>query len=90
VGTNDDAGARPELSERDREILDFERLWWQYQGAKETAIREKFDLSLTRYFQIVDALIDRPEAMAYDAQLIGRLRRLRDARRAQRSSSRLG
>ena len=51
----------PALSERDREILDFERQWWKYAGAKETAVRDKFDMSSTRYYQVLNALIDRPE-----------------------------
>ena len=37
-----------ELSERDLRILEFERQWWKYAGAKETAVREKFDMSSTR------------------------------------------
>ena len=52
-----------ELSERDREILNFERQWWKYAGAKEQAVREKFDMSSTRYYQVLNALIDRPEAL---------------------------
>ena len=49
-----------ELSERDREVLDFERQWWKYAGAKEQAVRDKFDMSSTRYYQVLNALIDRP------------------------------
>ena len=37
------AGEQPGLSDRDRDILEFERHWWKYAGAKETAVREKFD-----------------------------------------------
>ena len=51
------------LSQRDREILEFERHWWKYAGAKEQAVREKFDMSSTRYYQVLNALIDRPEAL---------------------------
>ena len=53
------AGEQPGLSDRDREILEFERHWWKYAGAKETAVREKFDMSSTRYYQVLNALIDR-------------------------------
>jgi hypothetical protein len=80
--------AEDPLPERDREILDFERQWWKYAGAKETAVREKFDMSSTRYYQVLSHLLEQPTALAYDAQLVGRLRRLQDARRAQRSSAR--
>ncbi len=79
-----------ELSERDREILDFERQWWKYAGAKEQAVREKFDMSATRYYQVLNALIDRPEALAHDPLLVRRLRRLRAARQRARSARRLG
>jgi hypothetical protein len=80
----------PELSERDREILAFERQWWKYAGAKEQAIRELFDMSATRYYQVLNSLIDRPEALAHDPMLVKRLRRLRATRQRQRSARRLG
>ena len=80
----------PSLSDRDREILEFERQWWKYAGAKETAVREKFDMSSTRYYQVLNALIDRPEALEADPLLVRRLRRLRAARQRQRSARRLG
>jgi hypothetical protein len=78
------------LSERDRSILDFERQWWKYAGAKESAVREKFDMSSTRYYQVLNALIDRPEALEHDPLLVRRLRRLRATRQRQRSARRLG
>jgi hypothetical protein len=79
-----------ELSERDREILAFERHWWKYAGAKEQAVRELFDMSATRYYQVLNALLDRPEALAADPMLVKRLRRLRAARQRARSARRLG
>jgi hypothetical protein len=78
------------LSARDSEILEFERQWWKYAGAKEQAVREKFDMSATRYYQVLNALIDKPEALAADPLLVRRLRRLRAARQRQRSARRLG
>ncbi len=78
------------LSERDQEILAFERLWWKYAGAKEQAVREQFAMSATRYYQVLNVLIDRPEAIAFDPLLVKRLRRLRAARQRQRSARRLG
>ena len=80
----------PQLTEREQEILAFERQWWKYAGAKETAIRELFDMSATRYYQVLNALIDRPEALAFDPLLVRRLRRLRAARQRARSARRLG
>ena len=79
-----------QLSERDSEILAFERQWWKYAGAKETAIRDLFDLSATRYYQTLNALIDRPEALVHDPMLVKRLRRLRTSRQRTRSARRLG
>ncbi|HEU4674428.1 MAG TPA: DUF3263 domain-containing protein [Motilibacteraceae bacterium] len=79
-----------ELSEREREILAFERQWWKYAGAKEQAIRDLFDMSATRYYQVLNALIDRPAALAHDPMLVKRLRRLRATRQRARSARRLG
>ena len=81
---------QPGLSDRDREILEFERQWWKYAGAKETAIRESFDMSATRYYQVLNALIDRPEALVEDPLLVRRLRRMRAERQRARSARRLG
>jgi hypothetical protein len=78
------------LSRREREILAFERQWWRYAGAKEQAIRDLFDMSATRYYQVLNALIDRPEALVADPMLVKRLRRLRTERQRQRSARRLG
>src|SRR3546814_14628851 len=76
------------LSERDAEILEFERQWWKYAGAKEQAVREKFDMSSTRYYQVLNALIDSPAALAADPLLVRRFRRLRSARTGPRSARR--
>ena len=78
------------LSDREREILAFERQWWKYAGAKEQAVRDLFDLSATRYYQVLNALIDRPEALVADPMLVKRLRRLRATRQRTRSVRRLG
>ena len=72
---SEDQGPSDRLSERDREILAFERQWWKYAGAKEQAVREQFDMSSTRYYQVLNALIDRPESLAFDPLLVRRLRR---------------
>lgn len=78
------------LSRREREILSFERQWWKYAGSKEDAIKELFSLSATRYYQILGALVDRPEALAADPMLVKRLRRLRASRQKARAARRLG
>ncbi len=78
------------LTRRDRDILTFERQWWKYAGAKEQAIRELFDMSATRYYQVLNTLIDTPAALEADPMLVKRLRRLRASRQRQRSARRLG
>jgi Protein of unknown function (DUF3263) len=85
-----DSAVADGLTRRDREILTFERQWWKYAGAKEQAIRELFDMSATRYYQVLNALIDTPAALAADPLLVKRLRRLRASRQRQRSARRLG
>ena len=78
------------LTERERAILDFERQWWRYAGSKEQAVRELCDMSATRYYQLLNALIDRPDAVEYDPMLVKRLRRMRATRQKQRTARRLG
>jgi hypothetical protein len=78
------------LLPRDRDLLDFERGWWRQKGTKERAIRERFGFSAARYHQLLNRLIDQPEALAYDPMLVRRLRRLRDQRRRRRLATQLG
>ena len=80
--------SRMELTDRDRSILDFERSWWTESGPKEAAIRERFELSAARYYQILGELLEDTEAMQYDPLLVRRLRRMRDARRRIRFEGR--
>ena len=77
-----------DLPARDAEILAFERLWWRHAGAKEDAIRDQFGLSVARYYQLLNAVIDTPEALRSDPILVGRLLRARDARVSARSARR--
>ena len=76
----------PDLSDRDKATLDFEgETWWRYQGAKEDEVRRRFDVSATRYAQILNALLERPEALIYAPATVKRLLRLREARAARRN-----
>ncbi|MGL4173900.1 MAG: DUF3263 domain-containing protein [Actinomycetota bacterium] len=79
-----------QLSDQEQKILAFERQWWKYAGAKEQAIHDLFKMSATRYYQLLNALIDRPEAVSCDPMLVKRLRRMRDARHQARSARRSG
>jgi hypothetical protein len=78
------------LSERDVAILDFERSWWKHAGVKEQAIRERFDMSATRYYQLLNELLENPAALAHDPILVKRLKRLRTYRQRQRVARLLG
>ncbi|PWR08876.1 DUF3263 domain-containing protein [Micromonospora acroterricola] len=72
------------LTERERAILAFEQQWWRHAGAKEQAVRDTFGVSSTRYYQLLNGLLDNPAALAADPVLIGRLRRLRSSRARNR------
>lgn len=74
----------PPLSERDMRVLAFERGTWRTAGAKEQAITEVLGISATRYYQLLNELIDSPEALKFDPVLVKRLR----AQRARRASLR--
>ena len=78
------------LDDRSRAILDLERGWWRRPGPKDRHIRTELGLSPARYYQLLNDLIDAPEALRYDPMLVRRLRRLRTARRRQRFARDLG
>jgi hypothetical protein len=72
--------AQPALTDREEQILAFEARWWKHAGSKEQAIRDTFGLSTTRYYQLLNGLLDNPAALERDPVLVGRLRRLRSTR----------
>ena len=88
--SGDEAELTDGLTRREHDILAFERQWWKYAGAKEDAIKELFSMSATRYYQVLNALVDKPEALAADPLLVKRLRRLRQSRQRTRAARRLG
>ena len=77
-------GRMTELTERELAVLALEARQWRTAGAKERAIREELGISATRYYQLLNRLLDRPEALAQDPLLINRLRRIRDTKRGER------
>jgi hypothetical protein len=79
-----------ELDAQDKRILDFERSWWKHAGVKEQAIKEHFEMSATRYYQILNELLEKPAALSYDPILVKRLKRLRVYRQRQRVARLLG
>ncbi|UFR03783.1 MULTISPECIES: DUF3263 domain-containing protein [Streptomyces] len=73
-----------ELGTREKAILALERRTFPGPGAKERAIREELGLSPVRYYQLLNALLDDERALAHDPVTVHRLRRIREARRAER------
>ena len=91
--TSDQVLAEPAqagLTSREQDMLVFERQWWRRAGAKDTAIRARFGMPPTRYYQALNALVDRPDAWAADPLVVGRLRRVRAARHRGRPADVLG
>ena len=78
------------LTQRDIDVLDFERSWWKHAGVKEQAIKERFEMSATKYYQVLNELLENPAAMEYDPILVKRLKRLRVYRQRQRVARLLG
>ena len=71
------------LTDQQRAILDFETAatWWRTAGAKENQIRERFGITSTRYYQLLNGALDDPEAVAYAPSTVARLRRIREGGR---------
>lgn len=80
----------PTLSDRDKAILELERKHWQFIGTKEQAVRDQFDMTLTRFYQVLNRIIDTEAALAYNPLLVKRLRRVRRARKRSRTARHLG
>jgi len=74
------------LSDLEVRILEFERQWWRYAGAKDVGRKQEFSLSAREYYELLNNLIDRQDALAAAPLLIKRLRRLRESRLAKRIS----
>lgn len=56
-------------------ILDFEREWWRHAGAKDREVSHRWGISASEYDRLLVAIAVRPEAMAYDALTVRRIRR---------------
>ncbi len=77
-----------DLTDREQEILAFEREWWRFATAKDRAARDRLGLSVTDYYRALSELIDRDEALEHDPLLVRRMRRLRAIRRRERAARR--
>lgn len=90
MGSSQQVPKQKGLSQKRIDILDFERSWWKHAGAKDRAIRERFDMSATRYYQLLNELLEDPAALDHDPILVKRLKRLRVYRQRQRVARLLG
>lgn len=66
-----------QLTAQEIKIIQFERLWWHNESEKQESIRRRFKLTPVRYYQLLNALIDRPAALDYDPSVVTRLHRIR-------------
>ncbi len=48
-------------------------------------MRSQFGLSAARYYQVLNSLLDSPDALAYDPMLVKRLQRMRDTNTSART-----
>lgn len=76
------------LSDKEREVLDFEGSWWKEGGPKEVRIREQLQLSPSRYYAILQELMESAEAMEHSPLVVRRMRRMRERRRRARFEGR--
>ena len=61
-----------------------------HQGDKGAAIQRAFGISPARYYQLLNRVIDDPQALAYDPLTVRRLRHRRAQRRNQKTARALG
>lgn len=76
------------MTDTDRAILSFESEWWHHAGTKERLIQQRFGMSAVRYYQRLNRLLDRPEALAEQPVLVKRLLRQRAERERRRTAAR--
>lgn len=66
-------------------ILAIEQRTWRTPGAKAEAILDHLGMTETRYYQLLDEIIDTPEALRSNPALVSRLRERRARRLARRN-----
>ena len=59
---------------------------YKHGGAKDSDILDQLGMTPTRFWQYVNALLDRPDVLAAYPSEVKRLQRLRDQRRRARAS----
>ena len=71
------------LTEREKDILDFEQSWWSLSVPREQAVRDRFQLTETEYDELLEVLIATEAALEAEPLLVRRLRRMKDRRRQE-------
>ena len=71
------------LTEREKDILDFEQSWWSLSVPREQAVRDRFQLTETEYVEVLEMLIATEAALEAEPLLVRRLRRMKDRRRQE-------
>lgn len=72
------------LSDDQKVMLGLEASWWRYPGAKDAVIWDRLGWSSTRYYQVLNVLLDDPAALEHAPMVVNRLRRVREVRRLSR------
>jgi hypothetical protein len=67
------------------DILAIEQRTWRTPGAKVEAILGRLGMTETRYYQLLNEMIDTPEALKSAPALVNRLRERRARRLARRT-----
>ena len=82
--TEDSAEHHDGLSEVEEAMLEFAGRFYRQPGRQADAIRDEFGVSVTRFWQLVNQLVDTQAALAHDPVLVHRLQQIR----AQRDTGR--
>jgi hypothetical protein len=69
------------LTDRHRDMLDFERTWWQFDDPRDELIRARFDCNADEYYAELNQVLELPGAMAHDPLVVRRFQRRRLRRR---------
>jgi len=70
-----------DLTPRQREMLEFERVWWQFDEPREDLIKARFACTADEYYAELNQVLELPGAMAHDPLVVRRFRRRRLRRR---------
>lgn len=74
------------MTDDEKRMLDLAGQRWNYAGNLEQVVRDEFGISLTRFWQRVNQLVDTEEGLAYAPVTVNRLRRLREGRVVSRAA----